>query len=73
MAIAKVLADFYLAVWYGIAIRIYVSKKFWREVDRQKPNLILHQIFQLYGIILMLNHSVMQVCNYLKVTLFCGY
>ena len=30
MAIAKVLADFNLAVRYGIAIRIYVSKKFWR-------------------------------------------
>ena len=28
MAIAKVLADFNLAVWYEITIRIYVSKKF---------------------------------------------
>ena len=30
MTIAKALADFNLAVWYGIAIRIYASKKFWR-------------------------------------------
>ena len=30
MAIAKALADFNLAVRYGIAIRIYASKKFWR-------------------------------------------
>ena len=30
MAIAKALADFNLAVRYGIAIRIYVSRKFWR-------------------------------------------
>ena len=29
MAIAKVLADFYLAVRYQIAIHIYASKKFW--------------------------------------------
>ena len=28
MAIAKALADFNLAVRYGIAIRIYASKKF---------------------------------------------
>ena len=43
MAIAKVLADFNLAVQYGIAIRIYASKKFWRiliwravvEIDHQ--------------------------------------
>ena len=30
MAIAKVLANFNLAVRYGIAIHIYASKKFWR-------------------------------------------
>ena len=29
MAIAKVLADLNLAIRYGIAIRIYVGKKFW--------------------------------------------
>ena len=29
IAIAKVLVDLNLVVWYGIAIRIYASKKFW--------------------------------------------
>ena len=30
IAIARILADLNLAVWYGIAIRIlYVSRKFW--------------------------------------------
>ena len=30
IAIARILADLNLAVRYGIAIRIYVSRKFWR-------------------------------------------
>ena len=30
IAIARILADLNLAVWYGIAIRIYASRKFWR-------------------------------------------
>ena len=45
-----------LAVQYGITIRIYESKKYWRiliwRLQRQTskpPNLIPHQIFQLYG------------------------
>ena len=29
-AIIKILADFNLAVWYGIAMRTYAQKKFWR-------------------------------------------
>ena len=29
IAIARILADLNLAVWYRIAIRIYVSRKFW--------------------------------------------
>ena len=28
--IARILADLNLAVWYGIAICIYASRKFWR-------------------------------------------
>ena len=57
IAIANVLADLNLAVWYGIAIRIYASKKFWRILiwrllmqTAKPPNLIPHQIFRLYGI-----------------------
>ena len=56
IAIANVLVDLNLAVQYGIAIRIHVSKKFWRiliwRLPRQSanpPNLIPGQIFQLYG------------------------
>ena len=30
ITIARILADLNLVVQYGIAIRIYVSKKFWR-------------------------------------------
>ena len=30
IAIERILADLNLAVRYGIAIRIYVSRKFWR-------------------------------------------
>ena len=30
ITIARILADLNLAVRYGIAIRIYVSRKFWR-------------------------------------------
>ena len=30
IAIARILADLNLAVWYGIAICMYVSRKFWR-------------------------------------------
>ena len=30
IAIARILADLNLAVRYGIAIRIYASRKFWR-------------------------------------------
>ena len=30
MAIARLLADLNLAVLYGIAIRIYASRKFWQ-------------------------------------------
>ena len=26
----RILADLNLVVWYGIAIRIYASRKFWR-------------------------------------------
>ena len=32
IAIIRILADLNLAVWYGIAIRIYVSRKFWRII-----------------------------------------
>ena len=56
MAIAKALADFNLAVRYGIAIRIYMSKKFWWILiwwllswTTKLPNLIPHQVFRLYG------------------------
>ncbi len=31
IAIARILADLNLAVRYGIAIRIYASRKFWRS------------------------------------------
>ena len=55
-AIANVLVDLNLAVWYGIAIHTYVSKKFWRiliwQLLRQSaklPNLIPRQIFRLYS------------------------
>ena len=61
IAITNILADLNLAVWYGIAIRIYASKKFWQILIWQSlrqsanpPNLILRQIFQLYG----MNNSV---------------
>ena len=30
IAIARILADLNLVVWYRIAIRIYASRKFWR-------------------------------------------
>ena len=30
IAITNVLADLNLVVWYGIVMRIYASKKFWR-------------------------------------------
>ena len=30
IAIARILADLNLAVWYGIAIRIHASRKFWQ-------------------------------------------
>ena len=43
-----------MAVRYGIAIRIYASRKFWNlAVVRRTaklPNLIHRQIFRLYGI-----------------------
>ena len=52
----KILANFNLVVRYGIAIRIYASKKFWQiliwRLQRQTaklPNLISRQIFWLYG------------------------
>ena len=58
IAITNILADLNLAVWYGITIRIYVSaEKFWRILiwrllrqSTKPPNLISHQIFQLYSI-----------------------
>ena len=71
IAIAKILADFNLAVHYRIAIHIiYVSKKFRRaliwQLQRQTakpPNLI----FRLYGIILvrkcLLKLHVLVVCT----------
>ena len=30
IAIARILANLNLLVWYGIAIRIYASRKFWQ-------------------------------------------
>ena len=60
IAIANVLADLNLAVWYVIAIHIhvYVSNKFWwiliwqlLEQTTKPPNLIPRQIFWLYGIL----------------------
>ena len=30
IAIARILADLNLAVWYGIDTRMYASRKFWR-------------------------------------------
>ena len=30
IAVARILVDLNLAVWYGIAIRIYASRKFWQ-------------------------------------------
>ena len=54
IAIARILADLNLAVRYGIAIRIYASRKFWRiliwRLQYRLPNLIPRQIFRLYGI-----------------------
>ena len=41
IAIARILLDLNLVVWYGIAIRIYASRKFWQiqsgscNIDRQ--------------------------------------
>ena len=29
IAIARILADLNLAVWYGITLRLYASRKFW--------------------------------------------
>ena len=56
IAIANILADLNLAVWYGIDIHIYVSKKFlriliWRLLMQtaKQPNLIPRQIFRLYS------------------------
>ena len=55
IAIVNILADLNLAVRYGIAMRIYVSKKFWLiliwwllKQTPKPPNLIPYQIFQLY-------------------------
>ena len=60
IAIAKILADLDLVVRYGIATRIYASMKYWQILiwwlQRQiakPPNLIPHQIFQLYGILVI--------------------
>ena len=60
IAISNLLVDLNLVVQHRIAICIlYVSKKFWRiliwRLLRQSaklPNLILHQILQLYGMTL---------------------
>ena len=53
MAIAKILVDFNLVVRYGIAIRIYTSKKSWWiliwQLQRQAAKLPNCQLFQLYG------------------------
>ena len=47
IAIARILADLNLAVWYRIAIRIYASRKFWLgSCNIDPPN---RQIFRLYG------------------------
>ena len=50
IAIANVLADLNLAVWYGIALHIYASKKVWQiliwqqlEQTAKLPNLISHK------------------------------
>ena len=50
IAIANVLADLNLVVWYGIALHIYASKKFWQiliwwqlEQTAKLPNLIPHK------------------------------
>ena len=59
IAIANVLADLNLVVWYGIAMHIilYASKKFRQIINlrllkqtAKLPNLISRQIFRLYGI-----------------------
>ena len=57
ITILNVLADLNLAVRYGIVMRIYASKKFWRILIRRllkqtakPPNLIPRQNFWLYGI-----------------------
>ena len=51
-ACARILADLNLAVQYGIAIRIYMSEKFWQILiwwllgrSAKLPNLIPHKIF----------------------------
>ena len=63
IAITSVLADLNLAVWYGIAICIYTSKKFWQiliwrllKQTAKPPYLIPHQIFRLYGILFLSSH-----------------
>ena len=35
IAIVRILTDLNLVVWYGIAIRIYASRKFWRILIRR--------------------------------------
>ena len=51
IATANVLADLNLAVRYGIAMRIYASNLVVLMQTAKPPNLIPHQIFQLYGIL----------------------
>ena len=58
ITIATVLADFNLGVRYGIVIRIYMSMKYWciliwrsHRQTAKPPNLIPHQIFWLYSIL----------------------
>ena len=52
IAIARILADLNLAVWYGIAIHIHVY------VNRKFAGLIPSQIFRLYGMHQILHKSV---------------
>ena len=67
IAIARILADLNLAVWYGIPICIYASRKFWQIFNlavviktTKPPNLIPCQIFRLYGNMMPL-HAVTSV------------
>ena len=60
ITIATVLVDFNLAVQYGIALHIYASMKYWciliwqsHRQTAKPPNLIPHQFFGLYSIILV--------------------